>query len=71
MTDLEIFMVLCTLFVVVVRGIREIRENGKDEEPQASKRCCGRCNGIDDLCYADMTCEVHGELGCEVCFGER
>lgn len=34
-------------------------------------RCCGRCDGVNDLCVADTTCEVHEILGCEICFGER
>ena len=34
-------------------------------------RCCGRCNGEDDLCYSDMTCDNHKERGCEICYGKR
>ena len=34
-------------------------------------RCCGRCNGIDDICVADMICEEHNEQGCEKCYGAR
>lgn len=33
-------------------------------------RCCGRCNGIDDLCFTDMTCDNHKERGCEICYGK-
>lgn len=34
-------------------------------------RCCGRCDGINDICVADTTCEAHNVLGCELCFGPR
>lgn len=33
-------------------------------------RCCGRCDGINDLCVSDMTCDDHNERGCEICYGE-
>ena len=39
--------------------------------PTKVSRCCGRCNGVDDLCYSDMTCDNHKELGCEICYGKR
>ena len=39
--------------------------------PLAQSRCCGRCDGINDVCVSDMICEIHGEQGCEVCFGKR
>lgn len=38
---------------------------------EKSNRCCGRCNGIDDICVTDTTCEPHRILGCEICFGKR
>jgi len=34
-------------------------------------RCCGRCDGIHDICVADQVCESHDIMGCEMCFGER
>lgn len=34
-------------------------------------RCCGRCDGVNDLCVADMVCEEHDEQGCEICYGAR
>jgi hypothetical protein len=34
-------------------------------------RCCGRCNGVDDLCYTDMCCDDHHVYGCETCYGKR
>lgn len=39
--------------------------------PKKITRCCGRCNGVDDLCYSDMSCDVHKVLGCEECYGKR
>lgn len=39
--------------------------------PIAQSRCCGRCDGVNDICVADMFCEAHGEQGCEDCFGKR
>ena len=33
-------------------------------------RCCGRCDGVNDLCYTDLTCVTHKHQGCEICFGE-
>ena len=34
-------------------------------------RCCGRCDGVHDLCVADMVCDEHDEQGCEICYGAR
>jgi hypothetical protein len=39
--------------------------------PEKITRCCGRCNGVDDLCYTDMCCDDHHEYGCEICYGKR
>lgn len=42
------------------------------EMPARKKsRCCGRCDGVNDVCVADTKCDPHGIYGCEVCFGER
>ncbi len=38
-------------------------------EPES--RCCGRCNGTDDICVADRVCEPHKITGCEICYGKR
>ena len=40
-------------------------------EPKKQSRCCGRCDGVNDICHADRICEKHTEIGCEICFGER
>ncbi len=34
-------------------------------------RCCGRCDGINDVCVSDIECESHNITGCEDCFGKR
>lgn len=36
---------------------------------QKKTRCCGRCDGINDECFIDMTCEKHDRKGCEICYG--
>lgn len=36
--------------------------------PIVNSRCCGRCDGINDLCVADTLCEEHDIVGCEKCF---
>lgn len=43
------------------------------EEVEVNKesRCCGRCDGINDLCYTDTCCDTHQTYGCEICYGER
>jgi len=33
-------------------------------------RCCGRCDGVNGLCFTDMTCKLHSIEGCEKCWGE-
>lgn len=35
-----------------------------------TNRCCGRCDGVHDLCSADTECDKHGVEGCETCFGK-
>lgn len=33
-------------------------------------RCCGRCDGVLDLCVSDIVCSDHNEQGCNICFEE-
>ena len=35
---------------------------------QKKTRCCGRCDGVSDICYADLECEAHYTLGCRICW---
>lgn len=34
-------------------------------------RCCGMCDGVNDICVSDMICDDHNIMGCESCYGER
>jgi len=43
----------------------------ESEQEVKQNRCCGRCDGIDDICVADMKCEEHDTYGCEICYGPR
>jgi len=45
--------------------------NNRKNEQIKKSRCCGRCDGVNDICHADRICEKHNETGCEICFGER
>jgi hypothetical protein len=39
-------------------------------QPTVTKgRCCGRCDGVNDICVADMVCDLHNVRGCEICYG--
>lgn len=41
------------------------------DPPEFISRCCGRCDGVNELCYADMECDKHIKEGCEICHGPR
>lgn len=43
----------------------------KESKVKNESRCCGRCDGVHDLCVADQVCENHEVMGCEICFGKR
>lgn len=65
-------------FVIVIYWFykRESCQNCKtkfhDYQKQFKKsRCCGRCDGVNDICIGDTKCEPHQVAGCEICFGER
>lgn len=38
---------------------------------EIKSRCCGRCDGINDICVTDMVCDLHKEQGCEICYGKK
>jgi hypothetical protein len=35
---------------------------------EKKSRCCGRCDGVNDICVTDMICEEHSETGCKICY---
>ena len=43
----------------------------KESKLKTKSRCCGRCDGVNDICHADRICEKHTKTGCEICFGKR
>jgi len=68
----------CVLFLERYFSIVENREvvikiESKEIDLSVTKqsRCCGRCDGVNDLCVADMVCDNHDVKGCEICFGKR
>ena len=74
-------IILTTDVFLINEGIQAIPEeflkwfveNPKCESVEVNEksRCCGRCNGVDDLCYTDMCCDDHHVYGCETCYGKR
>lgn len=40
-------------------------------QPETTGRCCGRCDGEDDVCVSDLECSAHEIKGCETCYGPR
>jgi len=60
-------------FIAGAKWMQE-RENLISLETQPKEvgsRCCGMCDGENDICVADMVCEPHKKIGCEICYGER
>lgn len=45
------------------RNLEDIILSRKDKN-----RCCGRCDGVNDLCVTDMICEKHSQTGCIICY---
>jgi hypothetical protein len=74
-------IILTTDAILINEGVQAIPEefltwfveNPKCESVEVNEksRCCGRCNGVDDLCYTDMCCDDHHVYGCETCYGKR
>lgn len=52
-------------------GINQAFLGANAPKTKTKNRCCGRCNGFDDICITDTECKDHKELGCEICFGPR
>lgn len=49
----------------------EFNEQFKFKVEPSTSRCCGRCDGVNDICVGDMVCEEHKERGCEICYEKR
>ena len=74
-------IILTTDTALINEGVQAIPEeflkwyiknqNCEKIETVEKSRCCGRCNGVDDLCFTDMTCTLHQGRGCETCYGKR
>jgi hypothetical protein len=58
-------------FLVAMQKIQVAYIVAKENKQTKKSRCCGRCDGINDLCHADRICKNHDNIGCEICFGER
>lgn len=46
---------------VITKNIKEVEDGEKSS-------CCGRCDGVNDICVADTLCTIHEVEGCETCF---
>lgn len=44
-------------------GVVKFTENRYIEEPKNKSRCCGRCDGVNDICIGDTVCEAHKAMG--------
>lgn len=74
-------IILTTDTALINEGVQSISEeflkwyienqNCEKVETTEKSRCCGRCNGVDDLCFTDMTCTLHESRGCETCYGKK
>lgn len=51
--------------------LSKIGTNLQDVNTIKKSRCCGRCDGVNDICVSDMICEEHKKMGCETCYEKR
>ena len=58
-------------FLVAMQKLQSAYIVAKENKLKTKSRCCGRCDGVNDICHTDRICEKHTETGCEICFGER
>jgi hypothetical protein len=40
-------------------------------EYNITNRCCGRCDGVVDLCWCDQECDKHNTTDCSKCFPSK
>lgn len=50
------------------RDVDRICSRSRSFQPS---RCCGRCDGVSDICVVDKVCDLHKVEGCEICFGAK
>jgi hypothetical protein len=58
-------------FLTAMQKLQTAYIIAKENKLKPKSRCCGRCDGVNDICVTDQVCEKHTETGCEICFGER
>lgn len=56
---------------LVEKKVRKLYQTEDYRGYAEGKRCCGRCDGHNDICVSDRFCDAHNVQGCEECFGKR
>ena len=59
------------LLLSVTRYIEDYNLKSDTNVALPKSRCCGMCDGVNDICVTDMICQKHSEEGCEICYGSR
>jgi len=57
-----------TKIVMTINDIEGVFDKSDFINSFPKSRCCGRCDGVNDLCVSDMACNEHNKQGCEVCW---
>ena len=58
-------------FLTAMQKLQTAYIVAKENKLKPKSRCCGRCDGVNDICHADRICDKHTETGCEICFGKQ
>lgn len=53
-------------FIRKMEALGYIFKPYSDRKPPS--RCCGRCDGHNDICVSDQVCDSHDKEGCTVCW---
>jgi hypothetical protein len=56
-------------FLTAIQKLQSAYIVAKENKLKTKSRCCGRCDGENDLCVNDQVCDNHDTMGCESCFG--
>jgi hypothetical protein len=64
-------IIIGTIFPAADAIVQQNLEGLREGEAGEANRCCGRCDGENDVCVADTVCDIHSTMGCEICFGPR